>query len=118
PLRIHCLCTSLPMSLLILPPLPSSPPFPYTTLFRSHRTAFPRRHRSPISVGPDARLRPVHPQTRGAGIRPRGPPRKIRKLQISLDRKSTRLNSSHVSISYAVFCLKKKKQNAILNALR
>src|SRR5699024_11848182 len=35
------------------------------------------------------------------------------KLQIGEDRKSTRLNSSHVSISYAVFCLKKKKNNKI-----
>src|SRR5207249_6382684 len=60
---------------------PKSTLFPYTTLFRSHI----RRHRP-----------------RG---RPRGrePPRGRR------DRKSTRLNSSHVSISYAVFCLKKKK---------
>src|SRR5699024_12503702 len=37
-------------------------------------------------------------------------------LTRSLDRKSTRLNSSHVSISYAVFCLKKKKKNATDNA--
>src|SRR5207249_12165749 len=37
---------------------------------------------------------------------------KLRSLAPSLDRKSTRLNSSHVSISYAVFCLKKKKQAA------
>src|SRR5699024_11407640 len=35
----------------------------------------------------------------------------------STDRKSTRLNSSHVSISYAVFCLKKKKKNIILNPM-
>src|SRR5699024_12092552 len=38
-------------------------------------------------------------------------PRSIISLLIVLDRKSTRLNSSHVSISYAVFCLKKKKKN-------
>src|SRR5437868_13209641 len=36
--------------------------------------------------------------------------RRARRLAISRDRKSTRLNSSHVSISYAVFCLKKKKK--------
>src|SRR5438552_10833294 len=62
---------------------PKSTLFPYTTLFRS--PALPRA---------DVRLRPgqdVHPR-RGAG-----------------DRKSTRLNSSHQIISYAVFCLKKKK---------
>src|SRR5690554_7725419 len=39
------------------------------------------------------------------------PPEKIRNLQFNLDRKSTRLNSSHVRISYAVFCLKKKKND-------
>src|SRR2546426_6119742 len=36
-------------------------------------------------------------------------------LHVFLDRKSTRLNSSHLVISYAVFCLKKKKKNAIIN---
>src|SRR5690625_6243684 len=39
------------------------------------------------------------------------PTRKDQKLFYVLDRKSTRLNSSHVAISYAVFCLKKKKKN-------
>src|SRR3712207_7478738 len=38
--------------------------------------------------------------------------------QMRLDRKSTRLNSSHANISYAVFCLKKKTTNPILHALR
>src|SRR5439155_2369937 len=60
---------------------PRSPLFPYTTLFRS------RRHR------PADR----HEQEDGDGYQ--GEHR---------DRKSTRLNSSHVAISYAVFCLKKK----------
>src|SRR5438034_3148129 len=59
---------------------PRSTLFPYTTLFRS-----PRRSR-PGSPG----ACPPHPDRRG-------------------DRKSTRLNSSHTVISYAVFCLKKKK---------
>src|SRR5208282_6900695 len=59
---------------------PRSTLFPYTTLFRSRR-----RHAPPRSLPP------------GAGRRT---PRR--------DRKSTRLNSSHGSISYAVFCLKKK----------
>src|SRR6266487_5871931 len=61
---------------------PRSTLFPYTTLFRS---------------GPSC-ARP-HVQHGGS----RGPP--------AGDRKSTRLNSSHPSISYAVFCLKKKKKN-------
>src|SRR2546429_9710677 len=61
---------------------PRSTLFPYTTLFRSHR-AQPARPVSP----------PAPPHRRPA------------------DRKSTRLNSSHGYISYAVFCLKKKKTN-------
>src|SRR6266571_1028676 len=61
---------------------PRSTLFPYTTLFRSRR-----RHSQ------DPRRQP-----QGRGLRRRG-----------RDRKSTRLNSSHMSISYAVFCLKKKK---------
>src|SRR5690625_5991644 len=38
-------------------------------------------------------------------------------IQVRLDRKSTRLNSSHVAISYAVFCLKKKKKNTTNNMM-
>src|SRR5690606_41328700 len=64
---------------------PRSTLFPYTTLFRSHRRRSVRR-------GP--------PAAPGSDRRPRGP---------MGDRKSTRLNSSHVKISYAVFCLKKKR---------
>src|SRR2546430_16174357 len=65
---------------------PRSTLFPYTTLFRS---GWSRRSSSyAVSRSPEA-----------AGC---GPPRK--------DRKSTRLNSSHSQISYAVFCLKKKKK--------
>src|SRR2546426_7911308 len=75
---------------------PRSTLFPYTTLFRSrarHRGAEPRLcgglHR-PLS--------------------PRRPDRRPRAAAQSIDRKSTRLNSSHLVISYAVFCLKKKKK--------
>src|SRR5947209_9398282 len=71
---------------------PRSTLFPYTTLFRSRRqgrdggpVVRPAQQRRP---GPDARM----PQGLGQE-----------------DRKSTRLNSSHANISYAVFCLKKKK---------
>src|SRR2546430_5349655 len=66
---------------------PRSTLFPYTTLFRSPAR---RRRRDP-------RTHPHRPLLRAAA----GP----------LDRKSTRLNSSHSQISYAVFCLKKKKPN-------
>src|SRR5256885_12772333 len=65
---------------------PRSTLFPYTTLFRSRRPAPPRR--------------------RGAE---RGSRRSHRNGFLPADRKSTRLNSSHLVISYAVFCLKKKK---------
>src|SRR5437660_3548336 len=66
--------------------------FPYTTLFRSHR---------PDLCGFD-----VHYEA--SCWRP-GVHRVIINLARWVDRKSTRLNSSHVAISYAVFCLKKKK---------
>src|SRR5215211_8083875 len=70
---------------------PRSTLFPYTTLFRSGGT---RRHPLRREGG------------RGSGSRrPRGDRR-----QQPADRKSTRLNSSHTVISYAVFCLKKKKK--------
>src|SRR2546429_7292446 len=64
---------------------PRSTLFPYTTLFRSHRDAHPRDDRGRNAA-------------RGCFGRPKQ------------DRKSTRLNSSHGYISYAVFCLKKKKK--------
>src|SRR3989449_6683063 len=72
---------------------PRSTLFPYTTLFRSHVL-----HRSD-DAGAGA-----EPQVGGRGARGDGP-RLGRQ-----DRKSTRLNSSHGYISYAVFCLKKKKK--------
>src|SRR5438876_7962885 len=76
------------------PPTPTL--FPYTTLFRSH----PLRVRAPAGRAVDP-YRRAHGSARDDGRAPlRG------------DRKSTRLNSSHPSISYAVFCLKKKKHSA------
>src|SRR6266481_7654486 len=67
---------------------PRSTLFPYTTLFRS------RPHARPICTN------------RGVPDAP---------VQSGRDRKSTRLNSSHSSISYAVFCLKKKKTYPIVH---
>src|SRR5436309_6019591 len=71
---------------------PRSTLFPYTTLFRSaSRRSSPRRRSTPSPPPPR--------------------PACARKFSGSSgDRKSTRLNSSHVKISYAVFCLKKKKK--------
>src|SRR5439155_20320481 len=80
---------------MIRPP-PSSTLFPYTTLFRSQA-----RHLDVVGHARDRRERRVHHQRAG---RRAGGGRGV------LDRKSTRLNSSHVAISYAVFCLKKKKK--------
>src|SRR5216684_7545763 len=71
---------------------PRSTLFPYTTLFRSDAESM--------------RSKPtVH--------RPASPRRWPRRGRNELDRKSTRLNSSHGYISYAVFCLKKKKKKYI-----
>src|SRR5204862_6827786 len=80
---------------------PSSPLFPYTTLFRSR--ALPRR---------DRRLADLHPHpVRCLRARAVGDGRGSAPSRLARDRKSTRLNSSHVEISYAVFCLKKKTKN-------
>src|SRR4051812_49437867 len=92
------------------PPRPTL--FPYTTLFRSRRIGGP---------GDRDGQRPILPLVPGAGTRQRHDPDVCCELGVVRrpdprtgyewqDRKSTRLNSSHMSISYAVFCLKKKKK--------
>src|SRR3989442_8760350 len=73
---------------------PRSTLFPYTTLFRSHLDV---RHLGEKVI--DKKIPFVRELC----------------LKYMKDRKSTRLNSSHVRISYAVFCLKKKKQNLVDN---
>src|SRR5690349_23779030 len=78
---------------------PRSTLFPYTTLFRSDRCV---RRGGGVTGPPDD-----HPHRGGAAQRGRDP--SDVRPHARLDRKSTRLNSSHVEISYAVFCLKKKK---------
>src|SRR5256885_16622578 len=74
---------------------PRSTLFPYTTLFRSR-----------FEVIDGLLAGPAHRMHSGVDDEPDGPPHLVREL----DRKSTRLNSSHLVISYAVFCLKKKKK--------
>src|SRR5438874_3389608 len=86
---------------------PRSTLFPYTTLFRS-RGQPPAADEIVLAVGqrhPPARRGRRHSEAEEAqrGLQHDELPRPRR------DRKSTRLNSSHVEISYAVFCLKKKK---------
>src|SRR3712207_8131567 len=105
---------------------PRSTLFPYTTLFRSpppvrpdapldpRRRRVETRGRDGPGLGPDARLQGAEPRVLPGRHDPR--------THCHGDRKSTRLNSSHANISYAVFCLKKKKRehiiiiNTILNA--
>src|SRR5690606_42001439 len=97
----------------LLPPLrpPVSTLFPYTTLFRS-RLMLPTRGCMLVDRV-DARMEPARRQSESRRrLTPMLDPKTLdemaRKLAQNLDRKSTRLNSSHVKISYAVFCLKKK----------
>src|SRR3712207_7166931 len=91
---------------------PRSTLFPYTTLFRSeqqgeHVIAARPRARAPRAAPPDLlEQERVHGGEHAAQqAEPLDP------LGAEGDRKSTRLNSSHANISYAVFCLKKKKNN-------
>src|SRR3712207_8156041 len=84
---------------------PRSTLFPYTTLFRSERPL-------PAAVPPQgARNVASYRRLLGDDEPHRG---SIRRGADLIDRKSTRLNSSHANISYAVFCLKKKKTSTRL----
>src|SRR2546430_10167888 len=83
---------------------PRSTLFPYTTLFRSVK----------VEGGGDVKAFP-----RCAGREPGGAQAQEGRGSVEADRKSTRLNSSHSQISYAVFCLKKKKnQHSMASAYR
>src|SRR5437660_8628174 len=92
--------------MILLPP--RSTLFPYTTLFRSRHMSWHPAKVDPVTRAQRARhparhaliIAPTSSNWRSAGIHSGA---------MSEDRKSTRLNSSHVAISYAVFCLKKKK---------
>src|SRR5204863_8490871 len=111
------LCVSLTSPLLVFFLMIRRPPrstlFPYTTLFRSvadarrrsqaagaHRRRCQRRALSASGGAAPGRVRRARGFLLGRGA-------------VGKDRKSTRLNSSHVEISYAVFCLKKKKKKKI-----
>src|SRR3712207_8160478 len=81
---------------------PRSTLFPYTTLFRSPRDGVPDGNGRVAAEGEqDQQPAPEGQRVGGAAVR---------------DRKSTRLNSSHANISYAVFCLKKKKKTGKVSA--
>src|SRR5690606_39701565 len=103
--RVH----SLPFFFLLPRRPPCSTLFPYTTLFRS---AFLRAATAALEPEALERHAASHDELLDAivgGDAETGCAEMTR--HIELDRKSTRLNSSHVKISYAVFCLKKKKKN-------
>src|SRR2546427_9062099 len=90
---------------------PRSTLFPYTTLFRSggfpNELLVPReRHRA----GPNGALHDELSVTRDRARLHAGVVSRTGELADDIDRKSTRLNSSHSQISYAVFCLKKKNK--------
>src|SRR5690242_21855984 len=97
-----------PVFLLMRRRPPRSTLFPYTTLFRSERVegglVEDLRDQPHVLVDQDL-----------AAVADRDPGRLLAAVleRVEADRKSTRLNSSHMSISYAVFCLKKKKQNQV-----
>src|SRR2546426_4028196 len=101
PLRHHGLLFAFFFLMIRRPP--RSTLFPYTTLFRSLRADDQDRNGSD---GEAATLR-RELQCLGMGVRSR---RRSGTRGDERDRKSTRLNSSHLVISYAVFCLKKKKK--------
>src|SRR2546430_3566824 len=79
---------------------PRSTLFPYTTLFRSMSNRWRGQAKAPIAIATAATA---------AGIS-QALSLLMQELSSATDRKSTRLNSSHSQISYAVFCLKKKKK--------
>src|SRR5689334_24204361 len=95
---------------MIRPP-PRSTLFPYTTLFRSSTSPQQKRRRLGIASRGSALFQCRPCRFRGSdqlSVSPCSQLRPDRSEKNQTDRKSTRLNSSHSSISYAVFCLKKK----------
>src|SRR3712207_8005500 len=93
---------------------PRSTLFPYTTLFRSQRPEDvdeEERHRGRDQIEAEARY--LVPIAIGVGVIRNAP---LHALQAE-DRKSTRLNSSHANISYAVFCLKKTQYHFLASVI-
>src|SRR2546430_4316845 len=91
---------------------PRSTLFPYTTLFRSANNPddvadFEKQMRRKVHYV----IKPDHLWASIANLARTQNGELLNTLQAALDRKSTRLNSSHSQISYAVFCLKKKKSD-------
>src|SRR5947208_6497677 len=93
----------------MIPQPPRSTLFPYTTLFRSACARAPARHRARFVRAHAAGGDRVHGEP--LRHRVRGSQRAERSATPRTRSESTRLNSSHQIISYAVFCLKKKTEN-------
>src|SRR3712207_7770574 len=95
---------------------PRSTLFPYTTLFRSQDMLVERSFRVQQRVGHHSfRLQFGRSRHRQTQLSDRTALHMVKLLaHLSKDRKSTRLNSSHANISYAVFCLKKKKTSVTI----
>src|SRR5207244_11524949 len=87
----------------VLTPPPGSTLFPYTTLFRS------RSSRPDSQMGASASLKGLRKRRSATALGSEDLSKTPKTFVSEEDRKSTRLNSSHQIISYAVFCLKKKK---------
>src|SRR3712207_8896142 len=87
---------------------PRSTLFPYTTLFRSRLELVQLIYETLLAQDIHYALEPYLDKQE---LQPIRTPTEV--LEAPRDRKSTRLNSSHANISYAVFCLKKKKKNNI-----
>src|SRR4051794_41392108 len=102
----------------MIPPPPRSTLFPYTTLFRSSSRRTTSTSRARAARGGRSRAYRAVRSSRGLRIVALGDgglganlvDEDLMQRGDHQDRKSTRLNSSHPSISYAVFCLKKKKR--------
>src|SRR5439155_6395945 len=109
------LCTISFFFFILLRPPPRSSLFPYTTLFRSRiPPALPIRLLLSGGRGASAQVEGTNLSLRHRGRTDVPPMFVLKHFSFEIkhgwqDRKSTRLNSSHVAISYAVFCLKKKK---------
>src|SRR2546426_8740854 len=91
---------------------PRSTLFPYTTLFRSAVAEAERARRADQQRDSARKGKKAEPrgERRRSGRQVHRAEEPLHRRRISADRKSTRLNSSHLVISYAVFCLKKKKK--------
>src|SRR3712207_6984144 len=94
---------------------PRSTLFPYTTLFRSAQLGITMASLGLGWIGETTVAALIDPLFESLPDALHGPAQHTVSFAISftLDRKSTRLNSSHANISYAVFCLKKKKKHNI-----